>query len=168
MVDFVEMEAQLPIKHNVPQSSRFRIFLGEEEVSVEKHEDESGAWQQRVKLPITLATRAKLPRSQSSANEIENLLKVCQTFCFLEQKVQQACQTSQTCRLRNWESIKHKFQVFQAYRFQNWYQSNTPQDSCNRTSKHKSNLPNELRLERVLSDRYFFNMVVTQSAFIRV
>ena len=27
---------------------------------------------------------------------------------------------------RIWESIKHKFCVFRAYRFQNWYQSNTP------------------------------------------
>ena len=35
-------------------------------------------------------------------NEIENLSKVCQTFCLLEQKVQQACQTCQTCRFRNW------------------------------------------------------------------
>ena len=47
---------------------------------VEKHEDESGAWQQRVKLPITVATPAKLPRSQSFANENENLSKVCQNL----------------------------------------------------------------------------------------
>ena len=63
---------------------------------------ESGAWQQRIELPITVATRAPSPRFQSSANEIENLSKVCQTFCLLEQKVQQACQTCQTCRFRNW------------------------------------------------------------------
>ena len=31
-----------------------------------------------------------------------------------------------------WESIKHKFRVWQVYRFQNWYQSNTP-----RKSSHK-------------------------------
>ena len=54
---------------------------------VENHEDESGAWQQRVKLPVAIATRAMSPRFQGSANEIENLSKVCQTFCLLEQKV---------------------------------------------------------------------------------
>ena len=40
---------------------------------MENYEDEYGAWQQKVKLPITVATRAKLPGFQSSANEIENL-----------------------------------------------------------------------------------------------
>ena len=66
---------------------------------LKKHEDESCAWQQRVKLPITIATRAKLPRLQSSAYEIEHLSKVCQIFRLLEQKVQHACQT---CRFQNW------------------------------------------------------------------
>ena len=46
---------------------------------VEKYEEESGAWQQRVKISITVATRGKSPRVQSSTNEIENLSKVCQT-----------------------------------------------------------------------------------------
>ena len=64
--------------------------------------DKSGARQQRVKLLITVATRAKLPIFQSSANEIGNLSKVCQTFCLLEEKVKQASQTCQTCRFRNW------------------------------------------------------------------
>ena len=118
------LETQFPIKHKILQNSRsFRFILATTRFPVEKHEDESGAWQQRVKLPVTVATRAKSPRFQSSASEIENVSKVCQPFCFLEQKVQQACQA---CRFRNWESIKHRFRVFQVYRFQNWYQSNTP------------------------------------------
>ena len=64
------------------------LILARTRFPVEKHEDVSGAREQRVKLTITLATRAKLPRSQSSANEIENFSEVCQTFCPLEQKVQ--------------------------------------------------------------------------------
>ena len=79
----------------------FRFILAKTRFQVEKHEDESGAWQQRV-ITITVTTRAKSPRFQSSANEIEDLPKVCQTFCLLEQKVQQACQTCQICRFRIW------------------------------------------------------------------
>ena len=66
-----------------------------------KATEQSKAKQQRAKLPITVATRAKSPLFQSSANEIENLSKVCETFCLLEQKVQQACKTCQSCRFRN-------------------------------------------------------------------
>ena len=84
------------------KAAGFRFILAKTRFSVDKHEDESGAWQQRVKLPITVATLAKLIRLQSSVNGIEDLSKVCQTFCLLEQKVQQACQTCQTCRFRNW------------------------------------------------------------------
>ena len=47
------------------QVSRFQIYPGKDKdrFPVEKHEDESGAGQQRVKLPITdtVATRAELP-----------------------------------------------------------------------------------------------------------
>ena len=94
------MEIQFPIKHKFFKGAGFRFILAKTRFPVEKHEDESGR-QQRVKLPITVATRVKLPRSQSSANEIENLPEVCQTFCPLEQKFQQACETCQTCRFRN-------------------------------------------------------------------
>ena len=78
MVDFAETETQLPIKHKVLQSSMFQIHPDKDErFPVEKHEDKSGAWQQRVALPITVATRANLPRFHNSTNEIENLSKVC-------------------------------------------------------------------------------------------
>ena len=86
--DFAEVGTQFPIKHKILQNSRFlRFILAKTRFPVEKHEDESSAWQQRVKLPITVATRAKSSRFQSSANEIENLSKVCQTICLSEQKV---------------------------------------------------------------------------------
>ena len=84
------------------KAAGFRFILAKTRFPVEKYEDESGASQQRVKLPITVAMQAKLPRFQSSGKEIVNLSKVYQTFCLLEQKVQQACQTCQTCRFRNW------------------------------------------------------------------
>ena len=80
------------------KAAGFRFILTKTRFLAEKHEDVSGAWQQRVKLPITVATRAKSPRFQSPADEIENLSKVCQT-CLLVQRAQQACQT---CRFRNW------------------------------------------------------------------
>ena len=79
------------------------FILAKTSFPVEKQEDEPGDWQQRVKLPIIAATRVKTPRFQSSGNEIENISRVCQTFCLLEQKVQQVCQTCQTCRFRNWD-----------------------------------------------------------------
>ena len=63
-----------PIKHKIRQTAGFRFILVKTSFPVEKHEDESGAWQQ----------------------------KVCQTFRLLEQKVRQAFQTCQTCRVRNW------------------------------------------------------------------
>ena len=97
------METQFQIKHKFLQNSRgFRFILAKTRFPVEKHEDESGAWQQRVNLTITVATRAKSPLFQSFANEIENLSEVCQTFCLMEWNVQQACQTCQTCCFRNW------------------------------------------------------------------
>ena len=84
------METQFPINTKFFKTAGFRFILVKTRFPVEKYEDESGAWQQGVKLPITVATRAKSPHFQSSTNEIENLSKVCQTFCLLEQKVQQA------------------------------------------------------------------------------
>ena len=52
MVDFAEMEMQFPIKRKLLQSSGIEIYPGEDEVPIEKHEDESGAWQQRVKFRL--------------------------------------------------------------------------------------------------------------------
>ena len=77
MVDFAEMETQFPIKHKFFKAIGFRFILTKTRLPAEKHEDESSAWQQRVKLP----------RFQSSANEVENLSKVCQTVSQLEKKV---------------------------------------------------------------------------------
>ena len=74
------METQCPIEHKILQTTGSRFILAKTRFPVEKHKDESGAWQQRVKLPITVATRAKSLRFQSSANEMENLSKVCQTI----------------------------------------------------------------------------------------
>ena len=90
------------IRHKLFKTSGFRFILAKTRFPVEKHEDESGAWQQNLKLLITVGTRAKSPRFQSSANQMENLSKLCQTFCLLKKKVQQACQTCQTCRFWNW------------------------------------------------------------------
>ena len=61
------METQFPIKHKILQSSRFQIYA-KAKFPVEEHEDDSVDWQQRVKLPITVATRAKSPRFQSLKN----------------------------------------------------------------------------------------------------
>ena len=70
------METQFPIKHKkFFKPEGFRFILAKTRFPVEKHEDESGAWQQRVKLPITIAMRAKSPRFQNHANEIKNLSK---------------------------------------------------------------------------------------------
>ena len=63
------------------KAAGFRFILVKTRFPVEKYEDESDDWQQIVKLPVTVVMRAKLPRFQSSANEIENLSKVCQTYC---------------------------------------------------------------------------------------
>ena len=104
------METRFLIKHKILQNSRgYRFILAKTRIPVEKHEDESDAWQQRVNLSITAAIRAKSPRCQSPTNEIENLSKVCQTFCLLEQKGQQSCQTCQTCRFQN--SVVNQTQI---------------------------------------------------------
>ena len=99
----------LALLTEAPSSSQralgFGFILAKARFPVGKKEDQPGAWQQRVELPITVAARAKLPRFQSSANEIENHSKVCQTICLLELKVQQAFQTCQTCRFRNLAQI---------------------------------------------------------------
>ena len=47
---------------NFFKAAGFRFILATMRFPVEKYEDESGAWQQRVKLPVTVAARAKLPR----------------------------------------------------------------------------------------------------------
>ena len=103
MGKFVKLKAGIPTDASylttLFKAAGFGFILSKTRLSVEKHEDESVSWQQRVKLPITVAAQAKLPRFQRSANEIENLSKVCHTFYLLEQKVQQACQT---CRFWNW------------------------------------------------------------------
>ena len=71
-------------------------------IPAENHKDESGAWKQLVKLrTTTMVKKANSPRFSEFCNENENLSKVCQTFCLLEQKVQQAFQTCQTCRFQN-------------------------------------------------------------------
>ena len=46
-------------------SSSFRVILRKTRFLVEKHEDESDTWQQKVKSPITVAMRANSPRFQS-------------------------------------------------------------------------------------------------------
>ena len=69
---------------------------------VAKYEDESVTWQQICTDSITVTRQLNSPRFQSFANESENHSKVCQTFSPLEQKVQQAFQTCQTSRFRNW------------------------------------------------------------------
>ena len=74
-IDTIPNQTQSSSKQQVSDLSlRKRGF------TVEKYENESGASQQRVKSvksPITVATRAKLPRFQTFANEIENPSKVC-------------------------------------------------------------------------------------------
>ena len=53
------METLCSIKHKILQNSRFQIRAGENWVPVEKRDYESGAWQRRVKLSITVATLSK-------------------------------------------------------------------------------------------------------------
>ena len=79
----------------------FRFILKKERFPLGKHNYESGTWQQRLKLPITIAMQAYLSRFQSFANENEDLSEVCLNFCLSEQNVQQAFQTCQICGFRN-------------------------------------------------------------------
>ena len=66
-VDFAEMETQFSMKHKILQNSRFQIHPGGgTRFPVEKHEDESGAWQQRVKLP-----------NRSNASKFTSLSEFC-------------------------------------------------------------------------------------------
>ena len=58
-VDFAETETQSPIKQKFLQSNKFPTYPGGYEVSSRKHERRVFALQERVKLPITVATRAK-------------------------------------------------------------------------------------------------------------
>ena len=51
-VDFAEMETQFQIKHKFLKTAGFRLILAKTRFTVEKHEDESGAWQQRVTEPV--------------------------------------------------------------------------------------------------------------------
>ena len=75
---------------------------------------------------INATAQANPPRFQSFANENENLSNVLQTVCLVEQKFSRPSNHAKLAVFGVLESIKHKFRVYQAYRFQNWYQSNTP------------------------------------------
>ena len=48
-VDNAETETQFPIKRKNAKAAGIRFILAKARFPVEKHEDESGAWQQRVK-----------------------------------------------------------------------------------------------------------------------
>ena len=84
-VDFAETEAQCSIKHKILQNSRF--ILAKTRFLVEIHENESGAWRQRLNWlnchgsTIKFALFSEFPKSN------ENLSKVFQTFRLLEQRV---------------------------------------------------------------------------------
>ena len=71
---------------------------------VGKHDYESGAWQQRLMLPITVATQANSPRFQTFANDNENLFKFYRTFYLSEQNVHQAFQTWKICHFLDFQS----------------------------------------------------------------
>ena len=94
---------------------------------VEKYEDESGACQQRVKLPITrsnvqsrLVFRVWQMKSRISSK------KSAKPCAFWSRRFSSPAKLAIPAVFGTEESIKHKFLVFQVYRFQCWYQSNTP------------------------------------------
>ena len=68
MVEFVETETQSPIKHI--KAVGFRCFLAKKSFPVEKYEDDSGAWQQKVKLPITESNEKRNESKVTSFSEI--------------------------------------------------------------------------------------------------
>ena len=85
-----------------------------------------GFWLKQVKLPTTVATSANSPRFQIFANGNENLSNVCQTLCLLEQRVSSPFKHAKPTVFGIWEPIKHKFLVYQVYRFANWYSQTHP------------------------------------------
>ena len=125
---------------------------------VEKHEDESGTWQQGVKLPITARVlghgcfvwlfiylvlipvscfvvlfsflfrlQLSLPRPTAlKLFEYSSLVFLCLSAPILCKGTFWFSRPAKPAVFGIGESIKHKFRVFQVYRFQNWYQSNTP------------------------------------------
>ena len=52
--------------------------------TVEEHDYESGAWQQRVNLPMTIAKQANSPRFQSFVDENENVSKSLPNLLYSE------------------------------------------------------------------------------------
>ena len=53
------------------------------------------------------------------------------------------------------ESIKHKFRVFQVYRFQNWYQSNTPLRFSKYGIGHGKVMEHSYRRKPIFARAYF-------------
>ena len=101
-VDFAETETHFPIKHKVLQSSRFQVYPGENDKTmfpIETREGESDAWQKKSRATDYRRNASKI--ASFSGFNIDNFSKLCQTLCLLEQKVQLACQTCQTCGFRN-------------------------------------------------------------------
>ena len=74
---------------------------------------------------ITVAARANSPRFQSFANENENLPKSAKPSACWSRRVGRPLEPAKPAVFGIWSSIKHKFRVFQVYRFQNWHRSNT-------------------------------------------
>ena len=94
------------------QNVGFRFILAKMRFPVEKDEDKSGAWQQRVKLPITVATRAKLLRCQSSANKLKIAPKSAKPSAFWSRRFSKPAKPAKPAVFGIGESIKHKFWVF--------------------------------------------------------
>ena len=77
------------------QTAGFTFILAKTRFSVEKHEYAAGDWAHRSNASKIGFVFRVLQKERRTSPE------VCQTFCCLEQKVQQAFKTYQTCRFRN-------------------------------------------------------------------
>ena len=117
------MATHFPIKHKIFQNSRFQIYPGEDEVS-------SWKMQRRV---WCLATKSKVTDYRSNASKVASFSEFCKwnreslqslpnLLPFWSRRSSRPAKPAKPAVFGIGESIKHKFRIFQVYRFQNWYQ----------------------------------------------
>ena len=122
------METQLSIKHDILQHSRSQFYPGEDEVS-------SCKTRRRV---WCLAAKSKVIDYRSNASKVTSFsdsqvksrisAKSAKPSAFSSRRFSRPAKPAKPAKPAVFligESIKRKFRVFQVYRSQNWYQSNT-------------------------------------------
>ena len=120
MADFTEMETNFPHKHR--SSSKWQLTLKKTRLQLKT--TITSASQQRLTLPITVATKANFSRFQIFAMKTTVFPKPAKLSVMHSRMFSRPSKPAKPAAFGISESIKHECRVCLVYHFQNWYQSN--------------------------------------------